>query len=143
MTLRPPVPSRFARNYITKMSMAQMTSTITIFRPSPADFDTDTGQISAGTGTTIWSGPARIYSESGSLASIGGELVSLGQTYMAIPQTALGVHVDDLAQVTATLDDPALVNTVFRIVDVSAGGLLSATRRLTVTTVEPNPWNTE
>lgn len=140
MALRPPVPSRMARSYLSKMAIAQMTSTITVSRPADPAFNTTTGEISTGTYVTIWTGPARIYSESGALSVIGDEMVSVGTTYIAIAQSAPLPRVDDIAKVNTTLDDPALVDTVFRIVDVSVGGLLSPTRRLTVTTIESNPW---
>lgn len=141
MGFLPPVPSPFARKYLVSMATAQMTSTITITRPTETAFNATTGDLTAGTAAAVWSGPGRIYSEAGSLTAIGGELVSLGQTFIAIPQSATLPHVDDLVTVTASSDDPALVDRVFRIVDVSMGGVISPTRKLTVTAIEPNPWN--
>lgn len=139
--IRPPLPSKRARAYVTKMTLAQMTSQVAVTRPGPPTFDPATGLTEAHAGATVWSGPARIYSTSGSLTVMGEGVVSLGQTNISIPQDAPLPKVDDIVDVTSSLDDPAMVNRRYRVIDVSEGGILSPTRTLACTTVEGNPWS--
>lgn len=140
MTLRPPIPSARARAYVKKMAVAQMTSQVVVTRPGAPTFNATTGLTTAHEGSEVWSGPARIYSTSGSLTVQGDGVVSMGQTTIAIPQDAPLAHVDDIVDVTSSPDDSAMVGRRYRVVDVSEGGLLSPTRNLQVTTVEGSPW---
>lgn len=140
MALRPAVPTKRARTYLTKMTLSQMTSQVSIERPGDPTFNATTGLETATTTGAIWSGPARIYGTSGSLTMVGDAVVSLAQTTISIPQTAPLIKVDDIVTVTSTSDDPAMVNKRYRVVDVTEGGLLSPTRQLTATTLEGSPW---
>lgn len=139
--MRAPIPSKRAREYVKKMTVAQMTSQVVVTRPGAPTFDSATGLTEAHTGSTVWSGPARIYSTTGSLTVLGEGLVSMGQTTISIPQDAPLPRVDDIVEVTASPDDPAMVERRYRVIDVSEGGLLSPSRQLTCTTIEGNPWS--
>jgi Family of unknown function (DUF6093) len=141
MTLRAPVPSQRARNYVKKMALAQMTSQVAVTRPGAPTFDADTGLTTAHSTDPYWTGPARIYSTTGGIQVIGEGVVSLGQTTIAISQDAPLPKIDDIVEVTSSPDDPAMVGRFYRVIDVSEGGLLSPTRNLQVTTVEGNPWS--
>lgn len=139
--MRGPLPSAKARAYVTKMAIAQMSSTVTLERPSNPTFDSTTGKMTAGGSTLYWTGPARIYPTAGGMTQIGGAVVDQGQTTVAIPQDAPLPKEDDLVTVTATTDDSAMTGRKYRIIDVTEGGILSPTRNLTVTTVEGSPWS--
>jgi len=135
-----PVPSARARSYLYKMTVGQMTSTVTIERPAVPTFDSTTGMSTAHTSVVVWSGPARIYSTTGGMQLVGGGLAAIGQSTVSIPQDAPLPKVDDMVEVTASPDDPAMVGRRYRVIDVTEGGILSPSRQLTVTTQEGSPW---
>lgn len=138
--MRAPVPTKRARAYLYKQTVAQMTSQVTIHRPGTPSFNATSGTMTAQGATTIWSGPARIYSIQGSLQVVGGGIASLGQTTISVPQDAPLAKVDDMVEVTSSPDDPAIVGKQYRVIDVTEGGIVSPARQLTVTVVEGSPW---
>lgn len=137
------LPSKRAQAIITKKMLAQMGSTVVITRPTAPAFDATTGLMTAtDTNTPLYTGPARIYPVSGGGQTfLGSEDTVMRTTTFSVPQTGTeGLRVGDLVTVAATQDDQALVGRQFRVLDVSMGGILDPTRKLSTQAVEPNPF---
>lgn len=126
-----------------KMS-SQMQNSIVVLRPLAPTFNSTTGMITAHSDTTtIWVGPARVYPASG------GGNTQIGDGYLTLRTTTISVmeegshviQVNDLVKITSDVDDVSLNDKHFRVIDVSVGGVLDPTRKLTCTEVEPNPFH--
>jgi hypothetical protein len=128
-----------------KAKMAgQMQSSITVLRPVAPSFDAASGLITAHSNTTtVWTGPARVYTASG------GGNTQIGDGYLTLRTTTISVmevgsdviQVNDLVKITSDADDAAATNKQFRVIDVTLGGVLDPTRKLTCTEVEANPFH--
>lgn len=122
----------------------QMQNSVQVLRPVAPTFNATTGLITAHSNTTlVWSGPARVYPASG------GGNTQIGDGYLTLRTTTISVmeegsdiiQVNDLVQITSDVDDAAGTNKQFRVIDVSLGGVLDPTRKLTCTEVEANPFH--
>lgn len=139
--MRSRLPSARAERFAGKAARAQMGSTITIHRPTKPVFDATTGLITAADQTVVVADiPARIYQVSGEGPSfLGSEDTVLRSTKFSVMQPdAPSVHVGDHVTVVATEDDVSLVGREFRVTDVTLGGVLDPTRKITGEAIEPN-----
>lgn len=144
--VRSALPSRRALSFLTAKMISQMGSTIQITRPTKPIFDSKTGLMTAhNDGTTIYLGEARVYPVSGGGSSfLGSEDTIMRSATISVPEaTTINVRAGDLITVVATQDDPALLNREFRITDVTLGGLMDPTRKLTADAIEPNQFWTK
>lgn len=141
--MRSALPSKRALSFINQKMRSQMGSTIKVTRPTAPTFDTATGLMTAhDTGTVIYQGAARIYPVTGGGQSfLGSEDTIMRTTTFSVPETETAtVRAGDLVQVVTTLDDSALVGKEFRILDVTEGGLMDPTRKLSAQAIETNPF---
>lgn len=144
MTLRAQVPSKRALAYMRTKMRGQMQSIVAVYRPLEPTFDASSGLITAHAATQkVWQGPARIYPASG------GGNIPLGDGYLTQRTSVVSVmeegseviRVNDLVQIVQDADDAAGTGQEFRIIDVTLGGVLDPTRKLTCTDVEPNSFH--
>ena len=90
------------------------------------------GEAEANIEDWLYDGKARVYETTGPLTMAYGEAPSYHSTlYASIPVDEDRVRINDMLEITAH-DDAALVDRVFRITHVDAGGLMPVVRRLTL-----------
>ena len=130
--------SNRARAYIRSRAEVNFTYTCTIERVGAGSFDENDSVYTAGTNTTLYSGPCRIWEVAGSSGiPVNGEEIILQSTKLSIPwDEGVGIKRDDEVKITAASYDPALVGKRFRITDVDKGGDLRATRRFSIQGVQ-------
>lgn len=113
-----------------------MQDTVVITRPAIPTFDDTTGLMQAHKLTDVYQGPARVYPGRGpSPVALGDTIVTFQTIMVAIPFSAPIPHRDDLVRVTVSID-PGLVGKTLRIIDVTVGGQIVASRTMTCTEVE-------
>ena len=142
----PPMPvSPYARNYARRHASAHMYYTVQIERMGDPYFDEATGRMTPRVAEIVYTGPARIWTVSGpQVFTVGEDQMSFDQTNMSIPWNVIPVpHRDDIATVLtydthSGFGDPELLGRSFRILDVQLGGQMYATRRMTVSAIQPS-----
>jgi hypothetical protein len=109
-----------------------MVDTCTITRTGSSTTDPETGVVTPST-STIYSGKCKVQqgSASGSATDIGEASVQLQTLQLHIPASATGVHVDDVAVITASSLDPDLVGRRLTVRGIAHKSFLTA-RRLDV-----------
>ena len=132
------VGSSFSRRYIQRRAMSVMVDTITIHRPTDGTFNTNTGLLTADISQKIYEGKARIYSVDGpSVINVGEADLVMRNTNISIPANTSPVpNRDDIIMVLEAISDEDLQGRAFRVLDVSGGGLVRATRRMLCTGIE-------
>jgi hypothetical protein len=110
---------------------ALMQDTCTIARPGTVTFLPD-GTYSTGDGDTVYAGKCKVQQRAGRMpptpSQEGTELV-LVALEVHIPADVVGVSVNDLVTITASLLDPTLPGRVYRVVD-EPGKSFATARRL-------------
>lgn len=116
-----------------------MIDEVLLWRPK-APVLVDDGTLESQVDFVVWQGKARVWNVQGPLTmGIGDEPTYYSQTFCSFPlevrsapdvePVALSPRVDDVARVLAHRD-PLMVGRHFRVVDVDAGGLLPACRKV-------------
>ncbi len=115
-----------------------MVDACTVTRPGAAGtFDPDTGTYTNPTGTAVYSGPCEVQVSDGLTTQnpeAGGQELTITRLTVKVPVSVVGVRVDDVVTVTASLLDPDLVGRVFKVTAGHAKSFLTA-RRLQVVEV--------
>jgi hypothetical protein len=137
------MPSKRALRYADLKARTQMTSKVTVYRPSAPVFNATTGMITATKSPDpIYVGTARIRpTTGGQQINVGDGALVLRTTTFSFPEEATEIRVDDLIHVDTCAEDSEMNGQEFRILDVSIGGILDPTRKATTSQVEPNPFH--
>jgi len=102
-----------------------MTDTIVVTRLDPAgsSTNTETGVVTKSY-TTVYTGPGKIQRQPRDIlarpAQVGEAEVYLAHVEVHLPVTAVGVASDDIATVSASVNDPDLVGKAFHIRELAA-----------------------
>jgi hypothetical protein len=134
-------PSTFVRDLVRSRVALAAQATAVVARGQLGGFDRATGKFGGLTNaTTVYSGPVRIQSVSGSgTADIGGTEVSQRDTIISIPMSAPIPHRDDIVIVGVDdLADATQDHQVYRVLGADGGGLLGAVRHLSCVTWGPS-----
>ena len=139
----PRTVSNYARRYVRARAEAQMTCHVRIYRHEDPVFDDETGLMTSSHGTKIYEGDARLwYAQGGNVVELGDADINMMNTYVSIPWDSDPVpHRDDIVMVDSCALDPDLVDRAFRVMNTDGGGLMNATRKMTVSTfAESHTW---
>ena len=124
----------FAQSYLRDRLAGRMVDAVKIHRQVPQVFDDNTGRMTPGTDTEVYSGPARLWSASSS----GGGSLGDGQTpdqrvwMVTIPYDTNGLRIDDILTVTGCASDADMVGRTAVIQEITGSGLLNGARTLRV-----------
>jgi hypothetical protein len=140
MPARPPYSTRTLR-YVRQRALANMLGQVRVLHVVPPVYDENTLVATGGVATVLYSGRARIYTEQASAAIFTGEaVIQTGATIISLPYNAAVPKVDDIVIVDSFGADTDLEDDVFSITDVGGGGLMRATRQLSVKAYRANRW---
>jgi hypothetical protein len=99
------------------MAESRMTDTVLITRASEPVFDEDTG-VYTPTTTTVYSGPARLKLTSSVVSAVDaqGQNLAAQSPRLDLPVSTSGdVQVNDSVEVTASVNDPAIVGLLLNV----------------------------
>lgn len=121
---------------------ANMTSKVKITRPLLPVLNPVTGGLEMPDESTVYEGPAHIYTVSGPVTmQLGEEPQYYSTTYCSIPQELESGQklpmVDDVVEVMDSAD-ANLVARSFRVMDVSGGGVLPVATRMEIVGIQPS-----
>lgn len=137
---RPPASTRTLA-YVRARARANMLGSIQIFRLLAPTMNSSTLIMTTGTPTEVYSGPARIYTETqGGAVIVGESVLQTAATTISLPYNAALPKIDDVAVVISFGSDPELEDDAYQIKAVGAGGLIRATRQLQVMAYRANRW---
>ncbi len=116
----------------------RMVDTCTLAHPGGEEtFDPDTGTYTTPAATTYYSGPCEVQISDGLTAretEAGGTELTLSRLTLKVPVSVEGIEVNDIATITASELDPALVDQEYRVLSGFAKTFATA-RRLQVEAV--------
>jgi hypothetical protein len=108
-----------------------MRDEVTITRATgSASFDENTGRETAGTPTTVYTGPCRVQRRNVAeqTPEAGERTVTVQDVELHVPVTATGIDVGDLATINSAALDPELVGRRFRVVGLAHKTFATARR---------------
>ena len=126
------------RRYAQKYAEMNMDAEVTITRPNAPSAVSNTGQISATTYSTVYTGKARVTTASGPVQySFGEEPQYFSSSQVSIPLVKTNgdptmPQVNDLVTVTDH-HDALMIGRAFRVMDVQAAGQFESARTMSVT----------
>jgi hypothetical protein len=108
-----------------------MEAEISLYRYGTTDFNDLTGLLSVPSRSAIYVGKARLWqANDGTVIVTGDADISSTVTNISIPWNGVEPQRDDIAVVTYSPIDDAMLGKAFRVVSVDGGGLIGATRRM-------------
>lgn len=138
--MRPPYSAR-TLTYVRRRAMANMLATVRVLHLVPAVYDEVTLKATSGTAQVLYAGQARVYTEQGSAAIFTGEqVIQTSSTVVSLPWDAPVPKIDDVVVVDDYGPDTELEEDTWLITDVGGGGLMRATRQLSVKAYAANRW---
>jgi hypothetical protein len=92
--------------------------------------DESTGQYTPAPGAQRYAGPCRVKVDATQDHQVDAaeRMISQRSYVVSVPMSVVGVEVNDVVRVTASVLDPALATTRMRVVDVAKGSHLTARR---------------
>jgi hypothetical protein len=124
----------FAKSYARLRSTERMVDACTIVRPGEArlDYDPATRKVVNSAGTTVYTGPCRIWEiPAGSLQIVGDEEYYMSSMYLSLPYDAPLCQPEDQVQVTGC-EDTSLIGRALKVTSILRAGGLRASRLLQV-----------
>ena len=126
--------SPFAASYVRKRTSERMTDACKVWKPGKPVLDSD-GNASRPEETLKYEGPCRFWEvQSGQQIVVGDQQISMSQSYLSLPFDTVIPEVDDVVQITESVDSD-LIGRVVNITGVVRGGGLRASRKFSVQVV--------
>ena len=127
--------SQFSRSYLRVRAVELMSDECVIFRPGnggKVTYNPSNRQATVGSGTTIYSGPCRMWEVTGgSPVILADDELVVSQLWLSIPYNAAVPEPEDQVRITDS-DDESLVGRHVKIMSIVRGGGLRASRRMQV-----------